>query len=308
MIERTPQPHTSDPARLPPEEEAVSGEEVSLPGPQPAHPTAARSRLARMHRIQRVLGNRAAGRIVQRGWLDDIGSAISDAVGSVADAAASIVDDFDTKSRGLTGPEITAAKDLFGDTIDYSLVVIERNSLYNAGSSRTIGNTIALTDSKFSGNGMTLNAAGRQTLMHELAHVWQYQNQGWTYAPEALWAQFKAWWNTGSRNAAYDWEQLADSGVPWEQWNPEAQAEAVEDYNRALRRKQAGEATASDIATLAKAQPFIDKMKAGPPKEPPAPASRPWEGAEGGPPAYPDDGAGGGGGTSSGGAGGAGSY
>ncbi|HMQ33657.1 MAG TPA: peptidoglycan-binding protein [Chloroflexaceae bacterium] len=272
----------------------------------PDHPTARARRQARARGVQRAVGNRAAQRLVQRGWLDDaieavssVGSAVAETVSAAGSAVAETVggwiDDVDTKSRGLSGDEIAAAQEIFGETIDYSQVVLERNSLYNAGSSRTVGNTIALTDDKFDGDGLTLNSAGRSTLIHELAHVWQYQNRGWSYAPEALWAQAKAWWETGSRNAAYDWEQLHADGVPWEEWNPEAQAEAVEDYNDALQRIKAGEGTADDYQTLKDAQPYIDKMRGPPPSL--GETTEPSDGAEGGPPAY-DEGAGGAGGTS----------
>lgn len=50
----------------------------------------------------------------------------------------------------------------------------------------------------------------------------------------------------GDRNEAYNWQQLHADGVDWEEWNPEAQAEAVQDYNDALQRINAGEGSAED--------------------------------------------------------------
>lgn len=208
--------------------------------------------------LQPTLGNQHLQRIlVQRSWFDGLNNAVSSAVNTVGDW----IDDFDTKSRKLNIREITGAQEIFGDTIDYRQVVLERNSLYNAGSSRTVGNTIALTDDKFDGKDLRLNREGQYTLIHELAHVWQYQNQGWVYAPTALWAQAKAAIKTGSRNAAYDWEKLDKQGVPWEDWNPEAQAQAVEDYNRALDQVKSGRGLMFDYRILGKAWRYVDKMR-----------------------------------------------
>lgn len=211
--------------------------------------------------LQRTVGNQRLQRVIQRGWFDGIGDAVSSAANKVGD----LIDDFDTKSRKLSNQEIAEAREIFGDTIDYRQVVLERNSLYNAGSSRTVGNTIALTDNKFDGKNLKLNSDGQYTLIHELAHVWQYQNQGWEYAPAALWAQAKAKVKTGSRNAAYDWEILDKQSIPWEDWNPEAQAQAVEDYNYALRQAKSGRGTMSDYKILGKAWRYVEKMRYLPP-------------------------------------------
>ena len=50
--------------------------------------------------------------------------------------------------------------------------------------------------------------------------------------------------------------------TPWEQWNPEQQAEAVEDYNKLLHHKELGEPY--DEAKFAKLQKYVQKMKEGP--------------------------------------------
>ena len=56
-----------------------------------------------------------------------------------------------------------------------------------------------------------------ETLIHEMGHVWQYQNGGLAYIPESLWAQLKAAVSGKNRNAAYDWRTVHDAKVPWEQ-------------------------------------------------------------------------------------------
>jgi predicted lipid-binding transport protein (Tim44 family) len=53
------------------------------------------------------------------------------------------------------------------------------------------------------------------------------------------------------------------AGQPWEEWNPEQQAEAIEEYNRALRRTRDGTATFQDYQDLSALQPYIDKVRRG---------------------------------------------
>lgn len=133
-------------------------------------------------------------------------------------------------SRILRRDEIETAHTLFGDTIDWSVVRITVDSIWSWRSARTIGNTIHLWHSHFEPDGATLTyLAGWPTLIHELTHIWQYQQSGWGYLISSLWAQFKCW---RDRSKAYDWESAIQRGVPWEGWNAEQQAQAVEDYYR----------------------------------------------------------------------------
>ena len=43
----------------------------------------------------------------------------------------------------------------------------------------------------------------RQTLIHELGHIWQYQTQGTAYISDSIYHQTAATIRTGSRDAAY---------------------------------------------------------------------------------------------------------
>jgi hypothetical protein len=153
-------------------------------------------------------------------------------------------------ARPLTSSELSDAKLIFGDSIDYTKVLVDGGSVGSVGASRTIGNTVHLTSNLFKAGTSETTTEGKRILVHELTHVWQYQHQGWTYAPKAIWAQLKAAVGDGDRNGAYDWKSLVAKGVPWDEWNPEAQAEAVEDYNKALHFAKAGNATPEDYETL----------------------------------------------------------
>jgi hypothetical protein len=135
--------------------------------------------------------------------------------------------------------------------------------LLSTGASRTTGNTINLEDEYYDGDTLNLTPEGRLILIHEMGHVWQYQHGGLAYIPESLVAQIRGAVGGGSRNAAYDWRAAIQAGTPWEEWNPEQQAEAIEDYNRALRRTRDGTATFQDYKDLSALQPYIDKVRRG---------------------------------------------
>jgi len=94
-----------------------------------------------------------------------------------------------------------------------------------------------------------------------MGHVWQYQNGGLAYIPDSLWAQFKAAVSGGDRGKAYNWRAAHDAKIPWEDWNPEQQAGAIEDYNKLLRKQKAGNATPDDLHVLSILLPYIEKVR-----------------------------------------------
>lgn len=192
-----------------------------------------------------------------------------------AAAGAMLGDSLTTRSRHLTGDEIAYARTIFQKSVDYSKITITRDSMISAGAPKTIGNTIHLkTDLehfKKDAKGewtMDLTAQGKLSLVHEMTHVWQYQHGGFAYIPNSLISQFKAWLSSGDNNGAYQWQPQAERGVPWEQWNPEQQAECIEEYNAALRKVNSATASgrtpaAKYIALINKAQPYVDKVRRG---------------------------------------------
>jgi gas vesicle protein len=177
------------------------------------------------------------------------------------------------QSRSLTDAEKAYAHRIFGDNFDYDSIVITRGSLLGSGVSRTTANTINMSDDEFDGDTMNLTASGTETLIHEMTHCWQYQTSGLGYIPESLWEQFKGWASGGGRNDAYDWEPADAAGIPWEDWNPEQQAHAVEEYNIELHKMELGEKY--DAAKLATLQKYVDKMRAGPRAKGSKPAASP---------------------------------
>lgn len=190
-----------------------------------------------------------------------LGAVLGGIAGLIGGAA--IGDSASTRSRHLTPDEKTMAREVFRDSLDYEEITITRDSLFAAGAPRTIGNTIHLKSSwgHFERDTLDLTDQGKETLIHEMAHVWQYQNGGLAYIPLSLISQLRAAISGGSRDAAYNWREAHAAGLPWEQWNPEQQAAAVEDYNRLLRLTQAGSASAEDYNTLATLLPYIERLR-----------------------------------------------
>jgi hypothetical protein len=146
-------------------------------------------------------------------------------VGGVVDAGAlllaggisavQVVGHIEPVARGLRPDEIELLRGIYGNSIDYSEVRIKEggSGLLNAGDrSRTTGNTIYMdVDSS--------DPSWRKTLVHEMGHVWQFQNGGIDYLSKALGSQ--------AIGAAYQWEDAAVEERPWESLNPEDQAELL---------------------------------------------------------------------------------
>jgi len=191
-------------------------------------------------------------RVIERvlGWLRSLARRAGRAATSRAGA------------RPLTPAEAARAARVFGAAIDLAPVRITRGRLASRGAARTLGNTIHLREGDFAGAGPDLTPAGLHLLVHELTHVWQFQRGGAGYFPASMLAQGLAWLRTGDRRGAYEWRPREAAGVPFERWNPEQQARAVEDYDRLLTRRERGESGAGDLAALAGLQRHVDAIRA----------------------------------------------
>ncbi len=115
--------------------------------------------------------------------------------------------------RKLTDSEKEAMREIFGDSVDLSKVRIKH------GKAGVFGNSGAFVH----GNTMYFGENTEITtdlLAHEMVHVWQHQNGGTDYMREALESQ--------ELGDAYDFEEDVINGVPWEDLEPEQQAELVQ--------------------------------------------------------------------------------
>jgi type VI secretion system secreted protein VgrG len=141
--------------------------------------------------------------------------------------------------RRLTAHEIAEARLVFGHSLEYQrAIVVERTEFPNLvarlGRSPTpnavaLGNTCYFpetlrTGPEFVGNG---DLRAMAWLIHELAHVWQYQRMGWSYLARTLWVHARE----GQRGYRYRIEpgrRLAD-------YNLEQQGDIARDYYCALK-------------------------------------------------------------------------
>jgi hypothetical protein len=145
-------------------------------------------------------------------------------------------------SRSLTAREIEVARSVFGDSIDYDQVRIDQWSF-----SIPILNGVGLRNSEPFTTFHTINAWGEMddaTLIHELTHVWQYENMGAKYIPEALSGQQEEHRIPGTYppdiaqpgQPGYDYggatelQNRMNVGQGITSFNPEQQAKIVEHY------------------------------------------------------------------------------
>lgn len=121
--------------------------------------------------------------------------------------------------RTLSKYERRDAEYIFEKSIDLDKVRIVRAIVANAPT--TLGNYIRI--------GMH-GRISRQTLIHELAHIWQYQTMGTAYISDSVYHQVGATITTGSRNAAYKLSAADLSAGSIYDLTAEKQARVVENY------------------------------------------------------------------------------
>jgi hypothetical protein len=125
----------------------------------------------------------------------------------------------DPPARSLKPEEIAELKKVFGDTIDYSKVQVTENmpgGLLGSDRAMAVGNSIYLPP-----------GTSMQTIVHELAHVWQYQNGGNSYLSRALEAQLFG--DGEGHMRGYDWEAGLAKGKSWKELSPEQQAHLIDE-------------------------------------------------------------------------------
>jgi Domain of unknown function (DUF4157) len=131
--------------------------------------------------------------------------------------------------RALRRDEVALARPIFGSSIDYSRVRLIPGPILEY---RTVGNTIRIPS-----NFTIADEYMAQTLIHELTHVWQYQQAGTSYLSISLGTQLAGAIETGSRNAAYDYRLTPRSS--FFDFRPEQQGLIVENYFAMLRDRNA---------------------------------------------------------------------
>ena len=138
------------------------------------------------------------------------------------------------KGRSLKPDEIEMLRSIYGDSIDYSKVVIKEGksgliSAVNPNNLFVVGNTIYVPPG--AQDRWNDKEERKGLLVHEMAHVWQYQNGGIGYMGKAVAAQ---WWGPKGANYSrgYFYQDDVIAGKPFEKLNPEQQASLIEDAFR----------------------------------------------------------------------------
>jgi predicted SprT family Zn-dependent metalloprotease len=143
------------------------------------------------------------------------------------------------QGSSLTTSQTELARTIFGHSIDYSRVRLlpTAKPLWF----RTVGNVIRVPsfftiDSSVAGLLLPVDYM-RQTFIHEMTHVWQYQHGGTSYISHALAPQIAAMVQGKSRNTAYCYE-AQESKSFWD-FTPEQQGMIVENTFLMREKQQA---------------------------------------------------------------------
>ena len=123
-------------------------------------------------------------------------------------------------TRGLNEAELAAAKKIYGDSLDYSLIRLDTNLFI--GDRRLAAAYVGVCTINF------YSEAKTELLIHELIHIWQYQHFGSVYIPRSLRAQGTV--------EAYNYQGEAALAANAEKgllaFNYEQQGEVIADYFR----------------------------------------------------------------------------
>ena len=137
--------------------------------------------------------------------------------GARAASAVQVVAHLEERERTLTPDEVDQLRAIFADAIDYAAVRIKEGDAGVFSLNRrpfTTGNTVYMKMSPS-------DAAWKGTLVHEMVHVWQYQNGGADYQSKSLAAQYIT-------RDAYQWQSALLEEKPWPSLNPEDQGALIE--------------------------------------------------------------------------------
>jgi hypothetical protein len=148
-------------------------------------------------------------------------------------------------SRGLSKDEREYLKSVYGDSLNLEDIRIHRGNISHklgAPAPHTVGNDIYIPDNEpgkpqYWNEDGSLTEEGKLLLVHEGFHAYQAQKGGNDYIHDALIAQMQGIAQSGNRNAGYDFTKPLKEGKPFNEWNPEQQAEFIETMTRARDAK-----------------------------------------------------------------------
>jgi len=125
-------------------------------------------------------------------------------------------------TRTLSSREVTLAERVFGKSIDFSLVRVDERAVLG----------LAFTNRAFT-SFHTINAWGGledSVLVHELTHVWQYEQAGAIYMAQALHAQIRRGLGAYDYGGPGGLRAARAKGMRLTGFNREEQAQVVQDF------------------------------------------------------------------------------
>ncbi len=176
----------------------------------------------------------------------------------LGEAYETVMDLLKFNTRSLSGHEKATASGIFGSSINLDLV---RLDLWSA-----IGP--AFTKREYT-SFHTINGWGGHitddTLIHELAHVWQYETAGAIYMPQAIHAQATLGDAAYMYGGASDLQAKKTAGQGIGVYNREQQAQIVQDFYRLKvgMTPIGGTATAADLALYADFVKEVSTLSSG---------------------------------------------
>ncbi len=111
-------------------------------------------------------------------------------IGAILLSGIQVIVGVEDEGRPLNKTELAYLSPIFGESIDYNKVVIVDGDIglfNNRGAAVTIGNKIRISSSSSMSPLTDINKHG--VVVHELVHIWQYQNGGPRYISQAIIAQ-----------------------------------------------------------------------------------------------------------------------
>jgi len=133
--------------------------------------------------------------------------------------------------RRLTSGEMVLARNIFGGSINYGNVTIYHKRYWIQTGDWVMtpnGNIYAPTTYEADYSGATVVYGRRSLFIHEMVHVWQYQNNVTSIVFGAIFARLSSPFSYGSSVYAYDLDRSKDLM----DYSMERQAAIIEDYFR----------------------------------------------------------------------------
>jgi hypothetical protein len=128
----------------------------------------------------------------------DILHAVAEVSAGAVGTVAAILLNLLASYRAMSAEEIREARKVYGDSLDYTNIYFSEESFSNDilravhGSRAFVTNNLVNFDTK--------RPLSNATMIHELCHVWQYQDSGAFYMAEAIHAQEDEGYNYGYTN------------------------------------------------------------------------------------------------------------